>query len=98
MTKSTSSAMCNSGNIARRIEFNTICKPEHDQHVLGESNAFAISSGFRAGHKRLTQTRTDKSYGRNTHATSSGFAKSYMSAELWKQTEHEGGGRGVTNS
>lgn len=32
MTNRTSRAMCKSGNIARKMEFKTICKPKQEQY------------------------------------------------------------------
>jgi hypothetical protein len=34
MTKSTNKAICNNGNIARKIEFNTICRPLHKKNTI----------------------------------------------------------------
>jgi hypothetical protein len=44
MTKSTNKAICNNGNIARKIEFNTICRPLHKKKYNFEFFVFFFNN------------------------------------------------------
>jgi hypothetical protein len=46
MTKSTNKAICNNGNIARKIEFNTICRPLHKKKYNFEFFFFSITTAI----------------------------------------------------